>query len=1480
MDCNSHKDVPIWVWSGASLPNPEWLAQIQHQQDDSAAITICGTSNQDAAHELDGVRFLTRANPAQALASALQDGTPFYFIAYPLEIPPFALDRLWRASEDNSQFDLVCAHKIAASENRLEAVDALAWANSERRLVADNCPTASIGLFAASSTRYVDRLADQSTWQGGIASMVRAGLRAAKTEGLVVAEATNLTEKSGPKSQELDPRTVSYPSPLASLPTIIEDQFASGGYPGLDGKTVLLHVSHSWGGGVAKWLRDVTENWTEAHHFVLASVSNNQGTVCGIHLELRYGSPNAPVIRRWTLPRAIESCDLDNTDYANILDQVEALVQPDGLIVSSFIGHSLDVLNRRRTTLVVHHDFFPAWPILNVNFSNSEAQFDESALAQALGVSLNQSKGGRGYPDKSAQRWLQLRQQFFSMLKAPHIVRSAPGPWVTDGLSKLAGANQSGVSEFPLALAEKIAPVSPAPYRKHDRLRLLVPGRIGVEKGKQLLLDALPNLGELADIYLLGAGFEGHDFFGLSHVHVLLNYDLHDLPQLVQQIQPHAALMLSTTSETFSYALSEMLALDLPVLATNLGSFAGRLNDKSATLFEPEPAALVAAISNIRETGVIPRMSRAEITQAVPPMEAMISHYADLLNLNENRQPSPPKQRPVAVPDMDRARLECEITRISTVHETDLETIQDLESVIKKRTKWARDLESELFSAQEWAADLQSELDQTNHRFDQLQQEFDERTEWALQLDAEAEILRADVNQLRHDLALYQDKFAQVVNSRSWKMTKPFRFIFRSMRGLLQRLSFQSSRASQLAKRTQRSLKTRGVAATVARIKKEFDVPDNVNTPVVVPEFSQDQAAQPLAFVAHENVLVSIVIPVHNHWHHTFGCLLSLQKASDQTPFEIIVVNDASSDETQQRLDACTGIKVIHNEENLGFLQTCNRGSASARGDYIVFLNNDTAVADQWLEKLLEVFSEYPDAGLVGSKLVYPDGRLQEAGGIVFADGSGWNYGRFEHPDHPAYNFVREVDYCSGASIMIPTALFKELGGFDERYIPAYYEDTDLAFAVREAGKRAYYQPQSVVTHFEGISSGTDTASGTKKYQVINQDKFTEKWSRQLRNQPQPGLDIRVARSHRHGRRALIIDACTPTPDQDSGSVRMINFMRILQDQGFQVCFIADNRQYEGKYTRALQAMGIEVFYHPFVSTPGTWLAEVGASLDLVILSRHYVASNYIKLIRQYCPNARLWFDTVDLHFLREQRLAELENDSKLHEMAKETRRAELAVARAADLTLVVSSVEKQFLANTEPDIPVDIVSNIHTVHGCRQPFSERKDIFFVGGFQHPPNIDSVQFFVQEIFPLVREKLPDIEFHIIGSKAPDYLRELAGNGVHFHGFVEDIEPYLDGCLMAVAPLRYGAGVKGKVNMSMSYGQPVVATPPAIEGMFATDGEDVLVAADANAFAKAVVRLATDEALWNKISHNGLRNVEQHFSFAAASAAVEAALNRP
>ncbi len=272
------------------------------------------------------------------------------------------------------------------------------------------------------------------------------------------------------------------------------------------------------------------------------------------------------------------------------------------------------------------------------------------------------------------------------------------------------------------------------------------------------------------------------------------------------------------------------------------------------------------------------------------------------------------------------------------------------------------------------------------------------------------------------------------------------------------------------------------------------------------PAFINKLTLKPLILPEISSPRVSIVIPVFNKALYTYNCLLSLIACDTEISKEVIIINNASSDETATLLTQLEGaFQIINNEENQGFVQACRQGGAIAKGEFILFLNNDTQVTPGWLSNMINLIDNDPSIGITGSKLIYPDGRLQEAGGIIFNDASGWNYGRLQDPTNPQFNQSREVDYCSGASLMIRQDLWHQLGGFDMRYAPAYYEDTDLCFAARDAGYKVFYCHNSEVIHHEGITAGTDINSGYKAYQAINKKKFQAKWWNVLStNHPAP----------------------------------------------------------------------------------------------------------------------------------------------------------------------------------------------------------------------------------------------------------------------------------------------------------------------------------------------------------------------------------------
>jgi GT2 family glycosyltransferase/SAM-dependent methyltransferase len=619
-----------------------------------------------------------------------------------------------------------------------------------------------------------------------------------------------------------------------------------------------------------------------------------------------------------------------------------------------------------------------------------------------------------------------------------------------------------------------------------------------------------------------------------------------------------------------------------------------------------------------------------------------------------------------------------------------------------------------------------------------------------------------------------------------------------------------------------------------------------------------------------ETPVVSIVIPIHGKWAYTEQCLLSLARCYGGEQLEIIVVDDASPDDSLARLTHFDGVRVVTLTENVGFTRAANAGIAAARGRDVVMLNNDAEVTPGWLAALLDA-AALPDAGVVGAKLVYPDGRLQEAGGIIFRDASGWNYGRYGDPDAPEYNMRRDVDYCSGAAILITEALREKVGGFDERYAPAYYEDTDLAFEARRHGLRVIYEPRSVVVHHEGVSHGTDESSGLKHYQVLNQRKFLEKWSKELLHQSENSpIAAKLAASRRSDRKTIVIvDHMVPRWREDSGSLRMFRLITTLMELGYDIVFLPDNRDPAQPYTAELQRLGVLVWY----GWSDIWahLEGISETVALVLLCRATVASAYIRHVREVLPEVPIAFDTVDLHFLREQRRLEMNLGGNIKSVTA-MRELELAIVRSSDLTLVVSEYEREVLTELEPASSVFVLSNSHDSVPISSPLP-RTEITFVGSFQHTPNADAIRWFVREVFPRVRDRIPAAHLSVVGLFPPSDLVDEGHEGVEFLGWVEDLEPVHARSLISVAPLRYGAGVKGKVGDAWAHGVPVVMTSLAAEGMRVEHGRTGLIADTSEDFAAAIVRLHRDEALWDLLSTESRIHVDEVFGRARLVAAL-------
>lgn len=350
----------------------------------------------------------------------------------------------------------------------------------------------------------------------------------------------------------------------------------------------------------------------------------------------------------------------------------------------------------------------------------------------------------------------------------------------------------------------------------------------------------------------------------------------------------------------------------------------------------------------------------------------------------------------------------------------------------------------------------------------------------------------------------------------------------------------------------------------------------------------------------------------------------------------------------------------------------------------------------------------------------------------------------------------------------------------------------------------------------------------------------------------------------------LWVDERLPDPARDSGSLRMFNLLRLLVAMGHRVDVLTLSRAEDASGQRLLQVIGAGHAGRGATQRPEVWFAREGTRYDAVIVSRYHLAWSWFPLLRRVHPGALKIVDTVDLHHARELGEAELRGHALLRRAARATRRHELRAIREADVAWVVSETERRLLRDIAPEARVEVISNIHLLPMATPSRPSGARLVFVGGAQHPPNVDGIRWLLAEILPRLLHRRPDCELHLVGRDLEAGARgvQVPAN-VTFHGQVDDLDDLFGACHVGVAPLRFGAGVKGKINHYMAFGLPTVATSCAVEGMHLLHGRDVLVADDAAGFADAVLRLLDDTALWHSLSSRGRDNVRRHFSIESA-----------
>jgi GT2 family glycosyltransferase len=604
---------------------------------------------------------------------------------------------------------------------------------------------------------------------------------------------------------------------------------------------------------------------------------------------------------------------------------------------------------------------------------------------------------------------------------------------------------------------------------------------------------------------------------------------------------------------------------------------------------------------------------------------------------------------------------------------------------------------------------------------------------------------------------------------------------------------------------------------------------------------------------------VSVIIPCHQRVGMLRLCLESLrrQNAPDVTT-EVIVLLNGTDPAAQAELTAedLNDVTVLRSEVNFGFAAGCNLAAQEARGELLIFVNDDIEVERGWLSALVTAAAEEPEAGAVGSRVVLSSGALQEAGSVIWSDGTTLGVGRGLDADGGAYSYRRAVDYCSACALLVRRDVWEALGGFDESFLLGYYEDADLCLRIQQLGLKVFYEPSAVVSHHEHASSAPDALNFLFKE---NHARFCEKWGERLREQlaPAPQEPTRVQEAVMLARgwptRALVIDDRIPDARIGAGAGRMLLAVRELAAAGYAVT-VSPLDQATGD-PLPLGRLGVEIACEGLEDH----LSRPEVVYEAVIISRPNNYRRALQSVRRHQPQAVVVYDAEALYHRRLERQAELADSAHraaaLRELAAGARETEEGIGRAVDLVVCISDEEAQWVRDNGASCPVEVVPPFDPQLKFGAPgFAERRGLLFVAGWlagADSPNGDGLRWFVQDVLPLIEARIPWVQLYVSGACPPESLRWLEGPTVKFLGNVADLSTIHDAVRVVVVPLRYGAGVKLKALDAIARGVPLVGTSVGLEGIPFLDDATADLADDPSEFARATVALLEDRHLWER-----------------------------
>jgi O-antigen biosynthesis protein len=606
---------------------------------------------------------------------------------------------------------------------------------------------------------------------------------------------------------------------------------------------------------------------------------------------------------------------------------------------------------------------------------------------------------------------------------------------------------------------------------------------------------------------------------------------------------------------------------------------------------------------------------------------------------------------------------------------------------------------------------------------------------------------------------------------------------------------------------------------------------------------------------------ISIIIYAENYPDFTHKCLVQIATWIDKTSWEIevILIEDGATNSELYAL--ISGLWILKNSvknyQKLGFFASIQRASTKARGKWLLALRQDILLTQTAFERTIDRFQKQP-TGILFPKIFYPQRELMSAGGTIWQDGDLSSFGEHDFSKEPEYNYLRSLDFGLPIAFTIETSVWHSYGHYPENH-SSDYAIADLCLSLKhQHNLKILYDPKVEM----------ECQYGYPKAMIQSPPpEFLLKWQNLLSSQPTKTVGLLPRRDRPT---ILIIDTLVPAYDKESGSLRLFQIMRILLDLGYDLIFLPHEGHEQEPYTTVLEELGIEVLYFSYKQTD--WLDRLIRRLSLIQIAwvcRPELCERYFPILKQN-PEIKIIYDTIDLHFLRLKRGWEMDPDREPE--WQKMQQLEFQMAQKADLTLVVTEVEKEILIDAQAH-EVKVIPNIHQIYTQPIPsFSDRSNLLFIGGYYHKPNVDAVLWLCNQIMPLIWQIQPEIKLTLLGSNPSPEVLSLESDRVTVPGYIANVESYFLNHRVFIAPLRYGAGMKGKIGQSLSYGLPTITTTIGAEGMGLSDRQNVLIANSGTEIAKAVLNLYENTELWQSLSQASFE-VIRPFTYDAVKARI-------